>query len=144
MNKLNEEVLKLNKNWQIIGVMSVKQAISDMAAGAVTGLYINDGNFTPLRWREWINIPIEDKDENYIQSAKTKIKIPRICIAVKFDKLIVKPPKLTMKNLRQRDKDTCILSGKKLKPSEMSMEHLTLFLRAVRMIGTTSVCVTVT
>lgn len=124
MTKLNEDVLKLNKNWQIIGTMKVRQALSDMAAGAVTGLYINGDEFTPLRWREWINIPIERDDENYIQASKTKVKIPRVVICVKFNKLIVKPPKLTMKALRARDNDTCILSGKKLKPSQMSKEHL--------------------
>ena len=125
MNKLNQEVLKLNKNWQVISVVSVRNAMEDMAAGAVTGLYSDNGNFTPLRWRDWINIPIDEKDDNFIQSAKLKIKIPRVIIAVRFDKLIVKPPKLTMKNLRKRDNDTCGLSGKKLKPSQMSVEHTT-------------------
>jgi len=122
-NISNGEVLKLNKNWQVIGVTTIRQAISDMAADAATGLYTADSQFTPLRWREWLNIPVKD-GEDFIQTVKLKVLIPRIIIMTKFDKLIVKAPKLTMKNLRLRDKDTCILSGKKLKPNQMSMEHI--------------------
>ena len=124
MEKLHREVLKLNKSWQVIGVMSVADAISDMAAGAVTGLYIEDSELTPLRWREWCNIVVKDGDPDYIQTSKTKIKMPKVCICVNFNKLIVNAPKLSMKALRERDNDTCIYSGKKLKPSQMSKEHL--------------------
>ena len=123
MEKLHREVLKLNKSWQVIGVMSVQDAISDMAAGAVTGLYTGDGELTPLRWREWINLVVKN-DDDYIQTAKTKILLPKICICVNFNKLIVNAPKMSMKALRERDKDTCIYSGKKLKPSQMSKEHI--------------------
>ena len=123
-DKLYTEVLKLNKNWQPIGTLSTKQALSDMSAGAVTGLYVKNGEMTPLRWRDWLNLTLEDDDE-YIQSARMKVKIPRVVITVKFDKLIVKAPKISMKALRERDNDTCIYTGKKLKPSQMSVEHVT-------------------
>jgi 5-methylcytosine-specific restriction endonuclease McrA len=43
---------------------------------------------------------------------------------VNFDKLIVKPPKLNMRNLRKSDNDTCQITKKRFKPSEMSMEHI--------------------
>jgi len=123
MSKLNQEVLKLNKNWQVIGLSTVRKSLEDMAAGAVTGLYTADGQVTPLRWREWLNITVNDTDD-YISTVNSRVLIPRVIIATHFDKLIVKAPKLTMKALRERDKDTCIYSGKKLKPSQMSKEHL--------------------
>jgi 5-methylcytosine-specific restriction endonuclease McrA len=120
---LNNEVLKLNKNWQVIGVISARQCFEDMCADAVTALNCDDGYMIPMRMKEWMNLPIRENDD-YISTARAKIRVPRVCIAVRFDKLIVKPPKLTLKNLRDRDKDTCIYTGKKLKPSEMSIEHV--------------------
>lgn len=120
---LNQEVLKLNKNWQVIGVISVRQAFEDMAADAVTALHYDDGLMIPYRLKDWMELPIRDQDECVCTSHR-KIRAPKVVIAVKFDKLIIKPPKLTLKNLRERDKDTCIYTGKKLKPSEMSMEHV--------------------
>lgn len=120
---LNQDVLKLNKHWQVIGVISVRQAFEDMTAGAVTALRCEDGLMMPVRMKDWMELPVRE-DDDFVSTARQKIRAPRVVITVAFDKLIVKPPKLTLRNLRVRDKDTCIYTGKKLKPSEMSIEHI--------------------
>lgn len=124
MSVLYRDVLKLNKNWQVLGVVSVRKAMEDLASGQVTALNFVDGYPMPCKWEEWIKIPVADNEEHILCSHNRKIKLVRVIISVRFDKLIVKPPKLTLKNLRIRDKDTCIYTGKKLKPSEMSIEHI--------------------
>lgn len=124
MNTLSRPVLKLNKNFQVIEECTLQKAISDLAAGAVRGLFINNGNFELHDWDKWITLPIEDNDD-FISCAKgKKVKALRVVVCCEFGKVIVKPPKLTLKNLRERDGDRCIYTGKKLKPSEMSMEHV--------------------
>ena len=40
---LNCEVLKLNRRWQVIEVISVRKAFEDMSAEAVTALRCEDG-----------------------------------------------------------------------------------------------------
>lgn len=123
MSVLYTPVLKLNKNWQPIGECNVRKAIEDLSAGAVTAIYIKNGEFSPLRWRDWLNLKIQADDE-VIHSPRMPVKVPRVVVCVNFDKLFVDEPKLNIKNLRERDNDTCILTGRKLKPCEMSMEHI--------------------
>ena len=120
---LNCEVLKLNRRWQVIEVISVRKAFEDMSAEAVTALRCEDGLMIPCRLKDWMELPVRANDD-FVGTALQKIRAPRIVIAVRFDKLIIRPPKLTLKNLRERDNDTCIYTGKKLKPSQMSMEHV--------------------
>lgn len=121
---LNQDVLKLNKHWQVIGICSVREAFEDMAAGAVTALQCDDSNLIPLKMVDWMKLEVRDTDD-YINTIKQKVRVPRVVITVSFDKLFIRPPKLTLRNLRIRDKDTCFYTGKKLKPSEMSIEHVT-------------------
>lgn len=121
---LDNEVLKLNNCWQAIETVTVRKAFEDMAAEAATALRFHDGNPTPYRLEDWLHIPIEDKEDFIGLSHGRKVAIPRVIIAVNFDRLIVKPPKLTLANLRRRDADTCQLSGRKLRPDEMSREHV--------------------
>jgi 5-methylcytosine-specific restriction endonuclease McrA len=130
MKKLNQEVFKLNKLWQLIGVVNVREALEGMAANRLTALRCIEGSFIPYRMEDWLKIAPEDR-EPYIGMSndrttglQRRIAIPKVVITVRYDKLVVTPPKLTMRNLRRRDNDTCQISGKKLKPSEMSMEHV--------------------
>lgn len=125
MNKtiIQTDVLKLNKNWQVIGVVSVRNAMEAMFSGTVTALNCEDGMLIPTRLKDWLNLPIRPQDD-IINTVNRQIRVPRVIITLKFDKLIVRPPKLTLKNLRKRDKDTCVYSGKKLREEEMSIEHI--------------------
>jgi 5-methylcytosine-specific restriction endonuclease McrA len=120
---LNQEVLRLNKHWQVIGVCTVRKALEDISAGAVTALRFSEGYPTPYRWEDWIHIPVEN-GQDAVRTARSQVLAPRVVVCVHFNKLIVKPPKLSMKALRKRDNDTCAYTLKKLKPSEMSMEHV--------------------
>jgi len=120
---LKNDVLKLNKNWQAIGVISVREAIDMLFSGSATALDCDQGSMTPTKLDDWLKLSVRDQDD-FIQTVRYKIRAPRVVITVRYDKLIVRLPKLTLKNLRKRDKDTCIYSGKKLKDNEMSIEHI--------------------
>lgn len=120
---LGKDVLKLNKNWQAIGVINVRKAFDMMFSGAATALDCEEDSMLPTKLEDWIHLPVRDQDE-FIQTVRYQIRVPRVVIAVRYDKLVIRSPKLTLKNLRIRDKDTCIYSGKKLKENEMSIEHI--------------------
>lgn len=122
-SSLDKDVLKLNKHWQVIGVISARQAFEDMAAGSVVALNCDEGALIPTNMKDWMLLHINEGDD-FISTTKQQIRLPRVVIASKFGKVFVTPPKLTLKNLRIRDKDTCIYTGKKLKTSEMSIEHI--------------------
>lgn len=91
---------------------------------AATALDIKGSDyFSPTKWEDWINIPIESEDE-YIQTINRRIKIPKVIILSKYDKIPKKRPKFSQKNVWIRDKFTCQYTGKKLKPGEGNIDHV--------------------
>src|SRR6478736_1465023 len=93
-NILESRVLKLDKNWRPFATCSVKKAFLDAGAGAVTLLRFHEGNPTPYRLTDWINIPVEDGEQFISRGGKfhgeiRKIAVPRVVICVNFDQVIL-------------------------------------------------------
>lgn len=124
MGILQQQVLVLNRSWQAINVRTVQEAISMMAADAATGMdFSSDGNFIPVKWTEWLELPMRETDD-FIRTPNKVIRVPRVIIAVKFNKVPLRRPRLCMKNLIERDGNKCAYTQKTLRPSERSMEHV--------------------
>lgn len=117
-------VLVLNKNWQAIHVKTPAEALSMMYSDNATGLYIRGSDsMTPLQWNDWIKLPYSE-DDDYISTASQKIKIPKIVILCKYDKVPKKRPKFSADGIWWRDRGICQYTGKKLKPSEGNIDHI--------------------
>lgn len=123
-NVLHRRVFVLNRLWQLINECSVEAAIKQMAAGAVTGLnFISEDEYIPTSWEDWLKLPIL-VDNEVIHTQYLKVRMPTVIVAVSYDRLPKRRPKLTLKNIAKRDNYTCQYTGKKLKPHEMSMDHI--------------------
>lgn len=119
-----QTVLVLNKNWQAIAIKSPADTFSMLITEAATGLNIQDTyNMTPLKWNDWVKLPITEGDD-YVQTVNMKIKIPRVIILSRYDKVPKKRPKFSQKNIWVRDDYTCQYTGKKLKPNEGNIDHI--------------------
>jgi 5-methylcytosine-specific restriction endonuclease McrA len=123
MTVLEQQVLVLNRQWQAINVIAVQAALSMMAADAATGMNFEEENFVPVRWTDWLALDIRDGDD-CIGTPSRKVRVPRVIIAVKFNKVPLKRPRLTMRHLRERDGGRCAYTERLLKPEECSMEHV--------------------
>jgi 5-methylcytosine-specific restriction endonuclease McrA len=123
MTVLEQQVLVLNRQWQAINVITVQSALSMMAADAATGMNFEEGNFVPVRWTDWLALDIRDGDD-CLGTPSRKVRVPRVIIAVKFNKVPLKRPRLTMRYLRERDGGRCAYTERLLKPEECSMEHV--------------------
>jgi 5-methylcytosine-specific restriction endonuclease McrA len=123
MTVLEQQVLVLNRQWQAINVITVQAALSMMAADAATGMNFEGGNLVPVRWTDWLALYIRDGDD-CIGTPSRKVRVPRVIIAVKFNKVPLKRPRLTMRHLRERDGGRCAYTERLLKPEECSMEHV--------------------
>ena len=134
-------VLKLNKNWKVVGQSTVGRAIVDLAAGisadAVDIEYNRDsmGNpigdaitLRPVKWDEWITLAVRPGDlvVHYGNGLKT-MRAPTVLIAKNYDKM----PKKTFKGkpskdgVRIRDGNTCQYTGKKLAKEDITIDHVT-------------------
>jgi len=123
MGVLENQCLVLNRSWQAVNVITVQAALSMMAADAATGMNFTEGNFVPVRWNDWLNLPVRAEDD-CIGTPSRRVRAPRVIIAVKFNKVPLKRPRLTMRHLRERDGGRCAYTERLLKPEECSMEHV--------------------
>jgi 5-methylcytosine-specific restriction endonuclease McrA len=139
MNVLDKViVLNLNRNWQPINQLPVRKAIVAMCSaskgekpalaldietaikedGSVDIIYVN-----PVKWEDWIKLPVRENDF-YIQTAHQKIRVPTVIICAEYDKVPTRKVRFSKENIRRRDKDTCQVSGRKLKRGEGNIGHI--------------------
>jgi 5-methylcytosine-specific restriction endonuclease McrA len=117
-------VLVLNKNWQAVGIKSPADTFAMLMTDTATGLDIRGLDYmVPLRWNEWLELPIEE-DDLFVQTVNRKIKIPKVIILSKFDRVPKKRPRFSQKNIWIRDNFTCQYTGKKLRPGEGNIDHV--------------------
>ena len=124
MSNLDKQVLVLNRSWQPINVMTVQKALVMMSTDVATAMDFSDqGYFVPVRWKDWLELAVREQDDG-IKTPSRDVRVPRVIIAVQFNKVPVKRPRLSLKNLRERDEHRCAYTRRVLKPEECSMEHL--------------------
>lgn len=124
MSALDKSCLVLNRSWQPINVMTVQKALVMMSTDVATAMDFSDaGYFVPVRWKDWLELPVRDQDDG-IQTPSRVVRVPRVIIAVQFNKVPVKRPRLTPRNLRARDNNRCAYTLRELRPEECSMEHV--------------------
>jgi len=117
-------VLVLNRQWQAINVKTPLDAVSMMYANTATALHVQGSDIMqPLSWRQWVELP-HNEDEYYINSVNLKIQIPKIIILAKYNRVPLKRPKLSKKNIWLRDNFTCQYTGKKIKRTEGNIDHI--------------------
>jgi 5-methylcytosine-specific restriction endonuclease McrA len=117
-------VLVLNRNWQAINIRSPQEAFCQMATNVATALEIDgESHIRPVTWDEWITLPIRDGD-NVVHTVRGAIRVPTVIVALNFAKVPKKRPKLSAKNIRERDGNRCQYTGVLLHPDEGSLDHV--------------------
>jgi 5-methylcytosine-specific restriction endonuclease McrA len=122
-------VLVLNRNWQAINIRTPADAFCQMATNAATALDIELGDdaraegLRPVKWDEWITLPIRPQD-NAVRTAHSAIRVPTVIVAVNFARVPKKRPKLNARNIRERDGNRCQYTGRLLAPDEGNLDHV--------------------
>ena len=117
-------VLVLNRNWQAINIRTPADAFCQMATNAATALEIEDeSHIRAVTWAEWTALPIRDGD-NAVRTARGAIRVPTVIVAVNYARVPKKRPKLSAKNIRERDGNRCQYTGVLLRPDEGNLDHV--------------------
>jgi 5-methylcytosine-specific restriction endonuclease McrA len=117
-------VLVLNRNWQAINVRTPADAFCQMAIDAATGLDIEGHDvMRPVSWAEWLTLPVRPQD-NAVGTARGLVRVPTVIVCVGYAKVPLKRPKLSARNIRERDRHRCQYTGKILRPDESSIDHV--------------------
>jgi 5-methylcytosine-specific restriction endonuclease McrA len=120
-----ETVLVLNRSWQAIHVKSPLEAMTMMYADTATALDIRGEDYmVPLKWQDWIKLPVEDESDDFIQTVRGNIKIPKVLVLCNYNKVPRKRPKFSPKAVWDRDEGTCQYTGRKLTPQEANIDHV--------------------
>jgi 5-methylcytosine-specific restriction endonuclease McrA len=119
-----EIVLVLNRNWQAVGVKTPAETFGMLMTDTATALLIEgDSNLQPLKWKDWSMLPITENDF-VINSSSGKLRIPKVIVLCKYDKVPKKRPRFSSKGLWVRENGTCAYTGKKLTPNEANIDHI--------------------
>ena len=119
----------LNRNWQAINIRTPADAFCQMATNAATALDIELGDgaraeaLRPVTWAEWITLPVRDGD-NAVRTVHGAIRVPTVIVAVNYARVPKKRPKLSAKNIRERDGNRCQYTGVLLRPDEGNLDHV--------------------
>ena len=117
-------VLVLNRNWQAIAIISPADAFSHMATENADALDIEgEKNMSPVSWKDWLELEVREHDLS-IGTAKGSVRAPTIIILKRYAKVPFFKPKLCLKALWLRDGGICQYSGRQLKFSEASIDHV--------------------
>jgi 5-methylcytosine-specific restriction endonuclease McrA len=122
-------VLVLNRNWQAINIRTPQDAFCQMATNVATALDIELSDdlraqaLRPVTWDEWITLPVREGDYA-VCTARGAIRVPAVIVAVNYAHVPKKRPKLSAKNIRERDGNRCQYTGKLLHPDEGSLDHV--------------------
>lgn len=123
MNILAQQVLKLNRLWQVIGTTTVEEAIKQAAIDVATFMFIEGDVIQPTRWDDWLKLPVVEAD-GFIRTQHLQIRRPTVMICLNYDRVPRRRPKFTLANIAKRDGGRCQYTGKMLPRSRWSLDHV--------------------
>jgi len=132
------QALILNKHYFPVGVNSHHNVFINIASGTQAALYItyktnDDGtpDFENIEfWSvvptldEWMELPVRSFDQS-IGTTRGPVRLPTVVVCSSFKGIAYRKAQFpTKKNIWERDKYTCVYTGKKLSKEELSVDHV--------------------
>jgi 5-methylcytosine-specific restriction endonuclease McrA len=117
-------VLVLNRNWQAINATTPALAFGQMSTDSATALdIVHRESMTPVRWEEWLELPIRSIDRS-IGTPGGRVRVPTVIVLSRFDKVPMKRPRFGLRGIWARDEGRCQYTGRKLAPGEGNIDHV--------------------
>ncbi|HSE83400.1 MAG TPA: HNH endonuclease [Thermodesulfobacteriota bacterium] len=117
---LTSPVLVLNRYFVPITVTSVKRAFIMLYCGIAKAV---DGNYATFDFESWTQIS-DIKEEDAVRTISKIIKIPRVIVLVRYDRMPKKEVKFNRINIFRRDEDACQYCREKFPRSELTIDHV--------------------
>lgn len=121
---LSRSVLVLNKGWQAIQIMSVKEAIGLVAKGSAR--IIDPSDYSAMDLDSWCEVSKakEKYEGSVIRSQYLSLVPPEVILLNKYEGQGEKSVVFSRKNLFKRDRYTCVYCGKQPGPEELTVDHV--------------------
>ena len=116
-------VLVLNRNWQAINVRTPADAFCQIATDAATALNIDGDTMLPVKWSEWLALPIR-KQDNFVTTPRGRVRVPTVIVAINYAKVPLRRPRFSARGVWDRDGGFCQYTGQKLARGEGNIDHV--------------------
>lgn len=128
---LDNRVLKLNRNYQPIEIITAKDAFTLLYKNCAEVVTVENGayaNYTFVSWAEVSELKEElgewvEYDE-WIHTTSFTLEIPRVIRVLGFGDIPKYTIKLTRKNIYNRDNNTCQYCGKQFPTDQLNIDHV--------------------
>lgn len=134
MNVMSLQVLSLNKLYQPIGLISIKDAIDSIfTERAEIVEQEENGALMGYDVSSWLELSLlkgmmmqenEEVNEVWINKIEPYFIAPKVIRYLNYDKSFVKQVKFSRRNIISRDNHTCIYCNKKFKIEDLQLEHI--------------------
>ena len=144
---LESRVLKLNRNYNPIGVCTARDAFELIYSNRAEVVNVDNGSYTTYDFTSWAEISelkheLEEYGEldEFIFTTHLTLEIPRVIRTVEFGMIPHHKVKLNRRNIYSRDKNVCQYCGKSFKPISLTIDHVMPKSRGGRNTWTNLVC----
>lgn len=127
---LDSKVLVLNKVYNPIRTISVKEAFCKIFTEAAEIITIDNGQYTSYDFSSWAEVSEykamfdKEEDHDWVNTTSMKLVVPRVIRLLKYDKAPRLEMRLTRKNIYERDNYTCQYCGKKFPMEKLNLDHV--------------------
>ena len=124
---LKYRVLVLNRLWQPVNIVGVERAFSLLLQDHAQVIYTGDESFRMMDSSTWLQLSEEqapDDREDYIQTVKLRIRVPKVLLLRSYDQLPAQEVKFTRENLFDRDDYRCQYCGNNYEAAKLNMDHV--------------------
>ena len=120
-------VLVLNRNWQAVNIVGVRRAFGLLWQDHARVINTQNGEFAPMDAGEWIAYSQDVETgpgQDFIHTIRVDILIPKVLLLRSFDRLPISEIKFNRENVFIRDGFICQYTGKRCKPSDLTLDHV--------------------
>lgn len=125
------QVLKLNKGYTPIQIISGKEAFIDVFTEKAEIISVEDSNYISYDFNSWaeisqLRLELGEHEENdeWIFTSHLTLQVPRVIRSLTYENIPEYKVKFNRRNIYSRDGYTCQYCGKKLPASLLNIDHV--------------------
>ena len=118
---LEAPVLVLNRNYQPVRITRARRALTLLFGGAAQAL---DEQCEPYDFEAWAALPPRSGEER-IGTSSGALRVPRLLLLRRYGRVPAVAIRLSRRNLYLRDDYTCQYCGRRRKPQDLNLDHVT-------------------
>jgi len=121
------KILVLNRLWQAVNIIGIQRAFGLLLQNNAQVIHTSDESFRVMDSSEWLDysareVPIET--EAYVQTVRLRIRVPKVLLLRKYDRLPMQEVRFTKDNLFERDQYRCQYCGNSFSGDKLNMDHV--------------------